>query len=237
MPKKYSLLCLVYCCLFNSLVCQNPEPVVSLTEYQRKVINYFKEVALGFENGNNSEITRKWVVPMKIYLAGQIDDVYINEVLKTIDEINELSTDGFYIKMTKDSVDCNAYIYFGSKESFLRRFPDANGQINSNFAIFNVWWRSNRIYKARVFIDLYRPTTEEILSLIKEEMTQILGLGKDSPKNPDSIFYETLDNGGFVTEFSDLDRELIRLLYHPKMKVGLNANRVERLLIEILSKE
>ncbi len=74
-------------------------------------------------------------------------------------------------------------------------------------------------------------------SLILEEVTQALGLMNDATAYPRSIFYETATDGGFETEYAPVDRELIRLLYHPRMSAGLDAEAAEARLIEILEAE
>ncbi len=45
--------------------------------------------------------------------------------------------------------------------------------------------------------------------------------------------FETAGDGGFATEYSDLDKEVIGLLYHPEMAVG--PNKVKHVLKDILS--
>ena len=75
------------------------------------------------------------------------------------------------------------------------------------------------------------------MSLIKKEITQSLGLGKDSPLYSGSIFFETTSDGGFSTSFSNLDREIIRLLYLPEIEVGRDERWVRSKLIEIYIKE
>ena len=48
-------------------------------------------------------------------------------------------------------------------------------------------------------------------------MTQSLGVLMDSSRYPDSIFYSGWTT---VTEYSDLDRAVIRLLYDPRIEPG-----------------
>ena len=213
----------------------SPEP--GLSEFDREVIDYFKEIALGFENGNASEITRKWRSPMRIFVEGDVSPELINRVEETIAEINGLASDGFSVELVGDSISSNCYLFFGTASEFSAIFPDTEGQIGTNFAIFNVWWNDNIINRARIFIDTHRPNLAQQESLIVEEITQSLGLGKDSPRYPTSIFYETPSNGGFASGYSTIDKEVIRLLYHPDMTIGLNEMEVEELLETILTNE
>jgi len=102
---------------------------------------------------------------------------------------------------------------------------------------FNVWWFNDRINRSRIFVDTERLDFGRQKSLIREELVQSLGLGKDSPRFPNSIFYETSTDGGFAESLSDLDREVIRLLYHPLMEVKLDKSAVETAIIEIYMSE
>lgn len=195
-------------------------------------IDYFKEIALGFENGSSSEIVRKWKSTMKVYVDGNPDQQNISKLQRSIDDINELASDGFNVEIVASEGQSNCYIYFGSVQEYEALFPGTN--IGSNFALFNVWFSNDAINQARIFIDLTRTTDSQQESLILEEITQVLGLGKDSPRFTSSIFYETPTNGGFATEYSEIDQELVRLLYHPDMVIGLNNIRVDPILREIL---
>ena len=85
-----------------------------------------------------------------------------------------------------------------------------------------------------MYVDIQRANAQEQMHLLREELTQSLGLGKDSEKYPNSIFQSSWTQ---TTEYLPIDRELIRLLYHPEMKIGLNDIAVEELLIEILQNE
>jgi len=154
---------------------EEEEPGIELPE---ATISYFKAVALGFENGGSSEITRKWRTTMSVFLDGDTSSLLIAKVDKTISEINELATDGFMVERVADRNFSNCYLFFGTAEEFEEQFPDA--EIGSNFGLFNVWWNNNVIDRARIFVDTERPTVAQQRSLIIEELTQVLGLGKDS---------------------------------------------------------
>ncbi|WP_462250701.1 DUF2927 domain-containing protein [Ekhidna sp.] len=198
-------------------------------------IDYFKDIALGFENGGASEITRKWKTTMKIFIDGSPSSTLTTKVQQTVDDINELATDGFSVEIVQSQSQSNCYMYFGTASEFEALFPGSD--VGTNFAIFNVWWNSDVINEARIFIDTERPTISQQLSVVLEEITQVLGLGKDSPRFSNSIFYETQTNGGFATQYSDVDRELVRLLYHPDMEIGLNSIAVDTKLRSIIRNE
>jgi len=61
-------------------------------------------------------------------------------------------------------------------------------------------------------------TQQERSHLIREELTQSLGLFQDSWRYPGSIFYQGWTD---ITEYSDLDRATIRLLYDSRLAPGM----------------
>lgn len=219
--------------------CSDQEtPTPTLSAFQENAIDYFTEVALGFEYGDLSQITRKWEEPMKLFIGGdRSDDDMIAEVNKVVDAINAMSTDGFQIEIVSDTLASNAYIFLGSRWTFKQMFPDAAGDLIYNLAYFNAYFEGDVIERARIFVDTEYTTREEINSLIWEEIAQSIGLGRDSPKYPTSVFYETDTEIGNAAAFSPIDEEIVRLLYHPRVSTGLNAAQVRTLLSEILVAE
>ena len=209
-----------------------------LTAYQVEVISYFKKIAIGFEYGTTSNLIRKWDTPMRIFVGGQKNNSLLtDELAKTITEINRLATDGFSIEVTEDTLQSNCYIFLGSSAEFLAKFPEAKASLGSNYGLFNVWYHHSKIERARIFVDVVRPTPYQQRSTLKEELTQCLGLGRDCQDYTKSIFYEAPGNGGFSTEYAEIDTDLIRLLYHPKMPAGLEEGFVNLVLIKILQNE
>jgi hypothetical protein len=63
-----------------------------------------------------------------------------------------------------------------------------------------------------MYIDTYRNGDETSHKhLLREELTQSLGLFNDSWEYPESIFYQGWTT---TTEFAPIDRELIDMLYN-----------------------
>jgi len=85
-----------------------------------------------------------------------------------------------------------------------------------------------------MYVDIFRANEQGQLHLLREELTQSLGLGQDSEKYLNSIFQI---NWTTTSSYSQIDKDIIRLLYHPNMKVGLNENEVDVLLRSILINE
>ena len=65
---KISRICIIVILIS---ACSEDEPERNgLTAYDESVIEYFNEIALGFEFGSASEVTRKWKNDMKIFVGG-----------------------------------------------------------------------------------------------------------------------------------------------------------------------
>jgi hypothetical protein len=70
------------------------------------------------------------------------------------------------------------------------------------------------IDKSLIFINS-EETFDTQESTIREEITQSLGLAFDSKKYSNSIFYKDKAKRGIkIKEYSQLDRDILRLLYH-----------------------
>jgi len=207
-----------------------------VSEYNQDVINYFKEVALGFEFGNASLVTRRWEKNMKIFVGGNPDSELLKELDRIIDEINVLSSTDFMIERVTDSIKSNYYVFFGSATDYKKIYPSQSDLVSSNLGLYSVYWKnSNEIHRGHMYVDITRASLQAQLHILREELTQSLGLGKDSDLYPESIFYQEFST--ITNNFSQIDKDLIRLLYHPNLSVGLNDTQVEIVLKKILYEE
>ena len=210
-------------------------PEFILSEYEIDVIDYFKDIALGFEFGNTSNITRKWNSEMKVFIGGEPSFELLAEFEKIRTEINKLKTDGFNVTVVDDSLQSNYYIFFGSGTKYAEMFPDESNFINSNWGLFYLLWNGqNQFYSGHMYVDIIRANSIEQKHLLREEFTQSLGFARDSQLYMESIFQSDWTT---TIEYAPIDQDLIRLLYHPEMSVGLNELEVDNALREILSSE
>jgi hypothetical protein len=219
----------------TSFIFRSPENEPVLSSYQKEVISYFKEVSLGFEYGNAAGLTRKWTKPMVVFVAGKPSAEHLAELDRVTAELNGLFTDGFQIRITENREDANFVVYFGSRERFTELYPADAKTVARSSGLFHIFWnQSNEITRGYVFIHTMGTSLAEQRHTIREEVTQALGLGKDSPRYNESIF-----QAGWTTptEFAPVDRELIRLLYNPQMTAGANDAEVELILTQILASE
>ena len=115
----------------------------------------------------------------------------------------------------------NVDIHFLPESSFTLVDPQ---YVPVNLGFFRIWWDGQEVInRGRVLISTQGISQTERSHLIREELTQTLGLFMDSWQHQDSIFYQ-----GWTTtvEYSPLDREIIRLLYSPQLESGMDLGQV-----------
>jgi hypothetical protein len=216
---------------FFSIACSDEDDPGGLTAYQESVVQYFQEVALGFEFGTSPELTRKWRTGMNVFVGGDPGTQLSGELQKIIGEINALASDGFRISLTTDTLASNVYLFFGSAADFADRYPPASSQVAANYGLFHVFYDAeNYLYRAVIYVDIQRAQGDAQRHLLREELTQALGLARDSPRYPESIFQQAWTT---TTTYSKMDKDLIRLLYHPGMLVGLSKETSRPILTQL----
>jgi len=184
--------------------------------------NYFLEIALGSEFGNNQPQIKKWNRDIYIRVKGQPtkDDI------ETLNKVtNELSTLTRLRIMLTEIDNANIEIYFVPKSEFSQ--IEKHYQLG-NAGFFWVWWNplTKEIYRARVLISTGL-TQQQRNHLIYEELSQSLGLMNDSSRYADSIFYQPWS---VVTNFSKMDQAIIELLYHHAIQPGMPRKKVIKVL-------
>ena len=206
----------------------------NLTENQRFAVEYFKEVALGFEFGNASKVTRKWGDDVNIYLMGEPTNVLLRELDDIIDDLNRLiPSTGPELRIVANSANSNFILYMGTGEGYAEIDGNAKNLVASNYGLFFVNFnRRNFITSATMYVDTERGSEINQRHLLREELTQALGFARDSGRFSDSIFQESYS--GTATDYNQFDEAVIRMLYHPEMQTGLNAAGVDPILREIV---
>ena len=173
---------------------------------------------------------------MKLFIGGKPTPALLAETNRIVKEINDLANNEFNVEVVSDSLQSNFYIFFGSGNSYAAIFPAQSSFVASNWGLFSITFNnSNQLFKGHMYVDINRANLLEQKHLLREELTQSLGLARDSELYSESIFQQSFSTK--TTEYAPIDRDLVRLLYHPKMKVGLDRDQVDKLLREILLAE
>lgn len=205
-----------------------------LSENQKKTIEYFKEIALGFEFGGGAEEIKKWDHEMIVFVGGEENETLRNELNTIISDLNGLITaDSVWVSITTDSTESNFYLYFGRGEDYAEIIEEAGEYIDENYGLFFVDWNTHSITDGTMYVDTERPAAKNQRHLLREEFTQSFGLAKDSPRYSDSIFNS--DYSVDVTEYSAMDKAIIELLYRPEIQFGMEEAQVDSVLQEIIA--
>ena len=189
------------------------------TVYSQEAIDYFAEVALGAEFGDGSQRIRKWASDVRVEVRGnptEADEAALNQVLS---DLNALIS-GIEVRRVEASPDVT--IHFAPESEFSSLEPN---YVPVNLGFFWVNWRSSgEIFRANILITTEGVTPQERAHLIREELTQSLGLMRDSNRYPESIFFQGWTD---VTRYTDLDKAVIEILYRPEIR--LNMTRAQAL--------
>lgn len=193
---------------------QNP------SQFTTAQIDYFLEIALGDEFGDRGARIRKWQRPVRIKVHGSPSAVDLSTLNSMVQEIKQLTRLDISIATTNANLD----VYFVPEAQFSRYEPNYRPR---NLGFFWTWWDQYSIKRARVLISTTGLTPRERTHLIREELTQSLGLMVDSTRYPDSIFYQ---GWSATTQYSDFDRAALALLYQPDITPGMKLADVRAIL-------
>ncbi|NJM58106.1 MAG: DUF2927 domain-containing protein [Synechococcales cyanobacterium RU_4_20] len=189
---------------------------------KRAALKYFAEIAFTGEFNRVVPMTRKWQEDIRIQVHGSPTRADRATLAQVVEELNGL-IDGVELSVVKQ--DANLGIFFVPEPEFSRHVPSYQPV---NYGFF--WVRSEasgRIRQAKVLVATNLIRQRERSHLIREELTQALGLTQDSLSYADSIFYQ---DWTATTQYSALDRALIQMLYQPQILPGMDQARALEIL-------
>lgn len=176
---------------------------------KKQIIDYYMEIAFGAELFTKpSDVIRKWDSPVVIY-SDNANDYELGIMQGVVDELRELTN--HQIILTKEKGGENITIHF--LDSF-------------GGSVFSPNYDKVRITNCG--ISIHRVREPYLSSAIREEVTQCLGLFKDSYTYSDSVFYDPPDP--VITAFSPLDDAVIKIHYWQGITLGMTQNQVSQLL-------
>ena len=189
-----------------------------------EVITYFNEVCLDAEFINSGDPCKlqKWEEPISFILNGN----YTDEDFQTITDFTNWlnSVEGFPgIEETTNPNQANLQIFFRDTQGLVDlmgdHFSDCDGAVT-------FWYQEDMIYDA---IICYSTEVSQTVrnSVILEELYNGLGPVQDTDLRPDSIIYAGYSEPQALTAMDEL---ILRLLYHPDMKCGMDAAACEAVI-------
>lgn len=193
---------------------------------------YFLEVSLQNEFGSSSNVIKKWVSDIKIFLPDTSYHDLNNELDNIIAELNDLSGT-IKIYRVHNQAEANFIAFFGNGTTYAAQYePNAANYVNANWGLVWIYWNSRyEIYKGSIYVDVFR-TQEQACQrhLLREELTQGLGLLNDSDRYPQSIFYQPWT---CTTDYAEIDKKLIQYHLNPLIKPGMTRAQVIEILKQL----
>jgi len=240
--NKFKMIILVFLLISFIIYFRNKNCCCRLNSHEKKIFDFFEEVALSSEYFYNPKKVVKWVKPIKLFLYYDEEySLYQGEIVDAVNQINELlSFSNFQIEWASSIESSNTVIYLCNKDSLnelnteFYSFIFNESGISYQIAGLTKTYINSRyeIEKALIFIDI-DDSQSMIITTIKEEILHSIGFPNDSKSNI-SILFEGKDEYTFFNDYSEMDKEVIKLLYHSKMKPGYNRNNVCCLIKEYL---
>lgn len=191
------------------------------------VITYFNEVCLDAEIINSGDPSRlqKWEAPIQYSLNGTPTEEDLAVLEGFTGWLNTI--EGFPgIREATDPLMANLQIHFCTREEMLRLMGQ---QFDGMDAAVTFWYREDAIYDA---IICYRTDLDQTLrnSVILEEIYNGLGPIQDTVLRPDSVIYSHYSE---PQELTAVDELILKLLYHPRMRCGMDAAQCEAVIREL----
>lgn len=204
--------------------------------YTAAQINYFLEIALKSEYANSDATIKKWDKDINIKVIGSPTSEDIRTLQTVIDELNTLVS-GIRLQVinaagnrtignTSSNLSLlgkepNLEIYFVPESKFSQYEPNYQP---INYGFFWDWWNDNHVIdRSKVLIATEGVTQKERSHLIREELTQSLGLMQDSYLYSESIFYQPWTD---TNQYAEIDKALIEMLYRPEIRPGMTKSQV-----------
>jgi hypothetical protein len=192
-----------------------PSAAAARHHYSASALDYFSAIALSPEYGDGAGEIRKWATDVRIAVHGDPTD----EDLATLDDVvADLNALIGPIEVEVVRSKANADLYFAPESEFSEIAPE---YVPVNMGFFWTWWdQDGGITRARLLVSTTDITQTERDHIIREEVTQSLGLMNDSYTYEDSMFYQGWTS---PTKYSALDESLIEMLYLPEITPGMPA--------------
>jgi len=187
--------------------------------YSEQEIEYFFETAFGAEYGSSIPVLHKWTSNTRIKVNGMPTSTDLNTLNQLIAELNTLVS-GISLSIVSDNP--NVEIYFTTVSQFPLIEPN---YVSGNMGFVWVWYNAaGAIFKGRILIASDMVSQQGRSHLIREELTQNIGLLKDSWRYQESIFYQGWAD---TIAYAPIDCSIIGLLYDPSLRPGMTQDQVK----------
>ncbi|WCN15536.1 DUF2927 domain-containing protein [Marinomonas mediterranea] len=235
--RKHSLLilCSIWSCLFS-----HGTFAIERWQHDAYIENSFIKIALEreYKKTANPKIIR-WEQPVKIFFSSDAGDSAFQKELLSVHAQHLSHITGLPIDFTLDPEEANLYAiftYYNQMEDKVRQYAgDPNKSrkaLDEALCLGKIFTNTHsEITKSVIIIPVdYARQKARFLDCIVEEITQLLGLPNDSGDVFPSIFNDVSTD----IYLSPLDYLLLRTLYSPRLKTGLNVTQTKAILPDIM---
>jgi len=187
------------------------KPTSTISNYTDEEISYFNEVARSSEYSDQDKgLVCKWESDVNIFVTGEKPSELMSELDRVVGELNNI-IDPININFVNNKSEANFVICFGSQYDYHKVAPSSVGYTEHNWGLFMVN-TGKVIRRGSMYVDIYRCTKlKGQKHLLREELTQALGLFNDSYRYDNSIFQQSWTT---TTEYAPIDVKLIEMLYN-----------------------
>lgn len=207
------------------------------------ILNSFIDITLNREHGGQGGRLNKWQQPIRYQVIDRTGDEQLHQRMVAAQMLHLASITGLDIRLAEQPDTSNLRIIFASEQ-------DLDHDLMQDFGLSNKAFRQQIIHDsvclarvkaskngeieaAGVIIPVDRARAHgKLMSCVVEELTQVLGLVNDSAKVFPSIF----NDRSFNDFLSGLDYILLKLLYEPSIRAGMNQAELQQQLKQILSR-
>ena len=196
-----------------------------------QIWGYFEEVVLHMEytdGTGDASLVQKWNAPIYYRIYGEPTQEDLGVLEACIAQLNAVPGFPGIYAATEDQEE-NLTLNFLTPEPFYNMFSVVvNGEESFGATQFWYYTDTNEIYTANIG---YRTDIDQLSrnSILIEEIINTLGI-TDTVLRPDSIVYQYSDEN---MTLSDVDWLIMRLLYHPQMQSGMNADDCKSIIEEL----
>lgn len=194
-----------------------PSDVTVFNYPLQTVLAYFSEIAFADEGEGAIGAARKWIKPIYYEIYGTADEVNVTVIRWISEYLNGISGFPGMFSATPTNK-ANVRFYFGNLTFVQNALGITDNTVQSCTRIF---YNADdyRIQLSKIGIVTDTTSREVRNSLILEETLQMLGLNQNSLNYPQSLFYKA---NALPQVPDELDLSIVRLLYSPVIKCGMN---------------
>lgn len=191
---------------------------------------YFLEVGFGNEFRPSFDNLRKWTEDIKIFVPDTTYSELMNELEQIIDEINDLSST-IKLQRVYSQSESNYIVFFGNANTYVNQYEGkAANWVTNNYGLFFTYWDDFEIFRGTMYVDVTR--TEGIdcqKHLLREELTQSLGLMNDTNGYENSVFHQQFT---CTNQYAEIDKVLIDYILRAELKPGMTREEVCSIIVD-----